>query len=128
MSIASATPTTPQDPATGAGAKAITPQNPVLAVIVTVVTADKITQRAQLHMGGVHSAARDWHRVGAGSWRSKDADFIEAEDRLGVELAEYMDLLDLPTRVADMLPRHPSDTTSAAFKQAMATVEGLRHG
>lgn len=99
-----------------------------MAVVVTVITANRITQRVHLHMGGVQSAARDWQRTGPGSWRTSDPEFIEAEDRLGVELAEYMEALDLPSRVANMLPRRPADTSSAAYRQAMAAAEELRHG
>lgn len=136
--------TTPQDPATGAGREPITATkgdhgaaddglaaalgDAPMAVVVTVITADRITQRAHLHMGGIQGAARDWHRTGKGSWRTTDPEFIEAEDRLGVELAEYMDALDLPSRVANMLPGRPANTSSVAFRQAMAAAEELRHG
>lgn len=99
-----------------------------MAVVVTVITADRITQRAHLHMGGIQSAAMDWHRVGPSSWRTNDREFIESEDRLGPALAEYMEGLDLPSKVANMLPRRPADTSSEAFRQAMAAAEELRHG
>lgn len=146
MNAALAAPiTAPQDPATGTGREPTTaPQQTSaarmedaitaalgeapMAVVVTVITADRITQRAHLHMGGIQSAAMDWHRVGASSWRTADSEFMQAEDRLGVELAEYMEALDLPTKVANMLPRRPADTSSAAYRQAMAAAEELRHG
>lgn len=119
--------------ATGAGAQASTPADPtghapppVAAVVVLVITADRIVQRAELQMGACSSATRTWVRAGAGGWRSRDPDFMAtAEEALGYELAEYMDGLELPERVADMLPRHPADPHSLAYRQAMAALEAL---
>ncbi len=121
-----------QASATGAGEQATTPPDParhalppVAAVVVLVITADRIVQRADLQMGTGSSASRTWHRVGPGSWRSSDPEFLNAEDALGLELAEYMDALALPAAVANMLPRHPADPHSLAYRQALAALEAL---
>ena len=129
QNVETATPMhSPQDPATGAGAEATTQRPAPLAIVTTVIGHDQITSTAQLVMGGfVQTVQRTWHRCGRGSWRSTDPDFIAAENRLGIELAEYMALLDFPSRVADMLPRHPAPVLGEAFRAAMAAVrEGCR--
>ncbi len=99
-----------------------------MAVVVMVITRDRITQHAHLHLGGLHSAHRNFVRGERGFWNSRDPEFILAEDRIGVELAEFVDRLDFPGRVAEMLPRLPADSGSQAMASAAATVEGLRHG
>ncbi len=162
MNDAVAPSTSPQDPATGAGAEPTTaaqrardeveralntapasgegnldaapPANHAdaadlpMAVVVMVITRDRITQHAHLHLGGLHSAHRNFVRGERGFWNSRDPEFILAEDRIGVELAEFVDRLDFPGRVAEMLPRLPADSGSQAMASAAATVEGLRHG
>ena len=55
-----------------------------MAVVVTVITADRITQHAHLHLGGLHTAVRDWRRTGNRSWTSRDEEFIASEERIGV--------------------------------------------
>lgn len=119
----------PQDPATGAGAEATTQRPAPLAIVTTVIGHDQITSTAQLVMGGyVQTVQRTWQRTGRGSWRSTDPDFIAAEKRLGIELAEYMALLDFPSRVADMLPRHPAPVLGEAFRSALAAVQEVCRG
>lgn len=104
----------PADPGTGAVAQATTPALDLarapdaMAVIVITVRRDRIEQTARLVMGGTHTAARAWERAGAGSWKSRDPEFGLHEERLGLELTEYMDALELPARVAAMLPRPAS--------------------
>lgn len=99
-----------------------------MAVVVMVITRDRITQHAHLHLGGLHSAHRNFVRGERGFWNSRDPEFILAEDRIGVELAEFVDRLDFPGRVAEMLPRLPADSGSQAMASAAATVEEIRHG
>lgn len=104
---------------TGAGPQASTPCNagggtPIdapMAVIVTTVHRDRIQQTARMVLGGTQTATRTWtrDRPSGGSWKSRDMDWHDHEDRIGIELAEYMHALDLPTRVAAMLPRLPGD-------------------
>ena len=128
----------PQDPATGTGGEANTPHAGAqaagmppelpMAVIVMVITKDHITQHAHLHLGGFHPSTRNFVRNGPNSWRSKDPEFIAHEQRIGIELAEFADALDFPSRVADMLPRVPANPTSDARKMAATAVEVLRHG
>lgn len=138
MNAAVATSTAPQDPATGAGGEATTPHAGTqaagmplelpMAVVVMVITKDEITQHAHLHMGGFHPSTRNFVRTGPNSWRSKDPEFITHEQRIGIELAEFADALDFPSRVADMLPRVPANPTSDARQMAATAVEALRHG
>ncbi|GIX37994.1 MAG: hypothetical protein KatS3mg127_1233 [Silanimonas sp.] len=74
------------------------------AVIVITVHHDTITQCARLVLGESHTVSRTWKRIGRGLWQSHEPEFLEAEERIGPELAEYLDGLDLPTDVADLLP------------------------
>ena len=164
MNAAVATPTAPQDPATGAGAKATTlskadqeaiaaavdaqhPASPpdvrsdlieertqaalealsigAIAVVATVITPNGITTTVQLRMGGVQAVQRTWMRAGRGSFQTHDPEFVTHEDRIGIELAEFADAIDLPVRVANMLPR-TSNQHSEARQQAAATVAALK--
>ena len=128
----------PQDPATGAGGEANTPHAGAqasgmppelpMAVIVMVITKDTITQHAHLHLGGFHPTTRNFVRTEPNSWRSKDPEFIEHEQRIGIELAEFADGLSFPDRVANMLPSAPANPTSDARQVAATAVEALRHG
>lgn len=99
-----------------------------MAVVVTVITADRITQHAHLHLGGLHTAVRDWRRTGNRSWTSRDDEFIASEERIGVELAEYADQMELPIRIANMLPHAPASADSEARQLAAVAAEELRHG
>lgn len=99
-----------------------------MAVVVLVITHDRISQFAHLHMGGLHAVHRNWLRTARNTWGSRDPEFIAAEDRIGVELAEFSDSLDFPSRIADMLPRLPTQPASEAKANAAAFVEELRHG
>ena len=131
-------PQAPQDPATGAGGEANTPHaghqaagmppELPMAVVVMVITKDRITQHAHLHLGGLHIATREHVRTGAHCWKSRDPEFHTHEDRIGIELAEFVDALDFPGRVADMLPRAPGNPASDARQLAAAAVETIRHG
>lgn len=117
----------PEAPGTGTGAEAHTPgtrptaQVEPMAVVVITIRRDRIEQVAQLLMGGIHSASRVWERAGRGSWQSRDPDFEMHEERLGLELAEYMEALDLPMRVADTLPR-PAQNPGEGFARALEEV------
>jgi len=95
-----------------------------LAVIVLTVQRDKIQQTARLVLGSPRSVSRTWDRVGASSWKSRDPEWANHEDRVGVELTEYMDALELPTRVAAMLPQPPSPASSAAARAAQEVARG----
>lgn len=97
-------------------------QDPPLAVVVLTIERDRIQQTARLVMGGTHTSKRTWNRVGPSSWRSADPEWLAAEDRIGLELAEWSESVTLPTRVADMLPR-PANPDAAA-----KAAEAVRHG
>lgn len=97
-------------------------QEPPLAVVVLTVERDRIVQTARLVMGGTHTCKRTWTRQGTCSWRTTDPEWLAGENRIGLELAEFMDDVDLPTRVADMLPR-PANPDAAA-----KAAEAVRHG
>ncbi|MDR0182427.1 hypothetical protein [Lysobacter arvi] len=107
-----------------AAAPAATPSCEPMAVIVVTVHRDRIEQHARLVMGTAASASRRWTRVGGSSWRCSDADWAEHEEALGVELTEFCEAMDLPSRVADMLPRPPAPASRAA---AIAAAE-VGHG
>lgn len=97
-----------------------------IAVVATVITADGITTTVQLRMGGVQAVQRTWTRCGRGSFQTHDPEFVSHEDRIGIELAEFADAIDLPVRVANMLPR-TSNQHSAARQQAAATVAAMKN-
>ena len=136
MNAALATSTSPQDPATGAGGEANTQITAVLparlmrqpyAVVVTVVTHDEIHQQATLHIGGREEACRTFQRASWHGWTTHDPEFICAEDRLGLALAEYMDRMDLPACVANMLPLADGQPSDGARQMAAKAVEAMRH-
>ncbi|HEY4583952.1 MAG TPA: hypothetical protein VIG88_14000 [Lysobacter sp.] len=94
------------------------------AIGVVTIQRDRIVLTAKLVMGGTHTVTREWTRLESGGWRSRGPEFITAEERLGVEFAEWMDSIDVPGRVATMLPRRPSPTSTAAADAARE----VRHG
>lgn len=76
------------------------------AMIVTMIEQDKISHQVRLFVGGdAQSADMTWTRVGPASWETKDAGWFEAEDRIGTELAEYLDEMPFPDAAAAALPR-----------------------
>jgi hypothetical protein len=95
-----------------------------IAVVVITIQRDRVHQTARLVMGGTRSVTRRWDRISGGSWGTKQREWIHSERQLGIELAEYMDALDFPSRVADMLPRPPATGSNAATKAA----EEVRNG
>lgn len=99
-------------------APAATTADEPCAVVVVTVQRDRIQCTARLMMGGTRTVNRTWNRVGASAWKSRDPEFIDSEDRIGIELAEFVDSIDLPDRVAAMLPRRPSaDVVAQAAKE-----------
>jgi len=131
-----------QGAGTGPGAEAITPtlvglddsvtNNPGVsailrprdctAAVLIHISRDRIAFSATLDMGGLQSVTRTFTADSNGGWRSQQPDFIAAEERIGVELAEYLDGLDLPTRVAAMLPRPATPAGNAAMAAAAQEV------
>ena len=92
------------------------------AVVVVTIKRDQIRQVATLHMGGAHSVGRTWEPTSGGGWRSRDPEWIEGEERIGLELAEFMDAMPFPGRVAKMLPRRPGPGAAEAMRQAALEV------
>lgn len=96
-----------------------------MAVVVLTIQRDRIQQTARLLLGSPRTATRTWNRQeGQSFWHSRDPDWSAYEDRIGVELMEYMDALDLPDRVAAMLPRPPSPDSIAADQAAKEVRRG----
>ena len=80
---------------------------------------DRFAVVATLDMGGLTTVSRTWSAKAPGVWQTHDQEFISAEDRIGAELAEYLDSLDLPFRGAMMLPR-PATVAGAEAMAAAA--------
>lgn len=117
----------PPEEGTGPGAQAITAAasgpDGSSALLLVSISPDRVRMTASLVMGnGSQTVARSWHRRGKGTWESRDPEFIDAEERLGVELAEWLDAIDLPTRVANMLPRPGTPAAAAAIAEAAEEV------
>ncbi|HHW4679398.1 MAG TPA: hypothetical protein ACQGQH_08175 [Xylella sp.] len=89
-----------------------------MAVIVITVQRDRIQQTARLLMGTTYSGTQNFQRRGEATWSRPSADWMAQEDHISLELAEYMDGLELPTRVADMLPCMPSAGSDSAARAA----------
>lgn len=121
-----ATTTQTQGAGTGPGAEAITPTilrpRDCTAAVLIHISRDRIAFTATLDMGGLQSVTRSFEPDPKGGWRTHQPDFIAAEERIGVELAEYLDALELPTRVAAMLPRPATAAGSAAMAVAAQEV------
>lgn len=87
------------------------------------ITHDRVHVEGTMRAGfGTASASRTWLRSSTGGWRSTSQDFAQDDaPAIGIELAEFLDSIALPTRVADMLPqrRHGADVAehAAAAKQ-----------
>lgn len=116
---------TTTDPGTGIGPKAITAAAPPMATIAMVVFQDHIQLTGTLHFGfSSRKVSRRWDRITARTWRTNDPEFIAAEERIGLEMAEFLDSLDLPHKVADMLPRPPAPGSTAAADAAREVSHG----
>jgi len=105
-----------------AGVSAILRPRDCTAAVLIHISRDRIAFTATVDMGGLQSVTRTFAADPKGGWRSQQPDFIAAEERIGVELAEYLDALDLPTRVAAMLPRPATPAGNAAMAAAAQEV------
>lgn len=127
--------TRPPTSGTGPGAEATTPMaqtyvNAVAdcrAVITLEVTHNTVAIMATLAMGVRQSATQRWERRrGAGKgWvlTAGPRRWADEDERLGVELAEYLAGLDFPFALANMLPRRPT----AAAIDAIAAAQEVSH-
>ena len=92
------------------------------AVVMLHIHRDRVAVIATLDMGGHSTVSRTWSLDGSGAWRTRDPEFIAAEDRIGIELVEFLDNLELPFRVAQMLPKPPTAAGVAAMAEAAKEV------
>jgi len=98
------------------------PRSECSVVVMLQIRRDRIALVATLDMGGLHTVSATWSAESPGVWTTRDPEFIAAEDRIGVELAEYLDGLELPFRVARMLPRPATAAGMAAMAEAAREV------
>jgi hypothetical protein len=90
-----------------------------------VISRDRILVMGSLRMGSTQQVLRTWERAsGNSSWKTRDPEFIAHEHRIGLELAEFLDAIDLPGRVANMLPRLPATNSTAAADAAREVANG----
>ncbi|MEB1626260.1 hypothetical protein VDR09_10160 [Xanthomonas campestris pv. campestris] len=118
---------------TGPGPEATTPaaaydrsMGDCSATITMHVTHGAVVVTATLNMGPLREARQSWERrrgTGTG-WKLIDGPrlWTTAEDRISTELAEFMDGLDFPFDLANMLPRRPTAAAAAAVAQAAREV------
>ena len=97
------------------------------ALVQIHVTHNVVTFTAVLDMGGKRSEQRVWtRRVGPGKgWvcSQHDGEFIGAEDHISRELAEFVDGIDFPFEVANMLPGKKASPETVA-----KAVQEVGHG
>ncbi|ATS38030.1 MULTISPECIES: hypothetical protein [Xanthomonas] len=121
-------------PGTGPNAEASTPAGVAYdrsmgdcsATITMHVTHGAVVVTAVLNMGPLRQVRQSWERrrgTGTG-WKLIDGPrlWTTAEDRISTELAEFMDGLDFPFDLANMLPRRPTAAAAAAVAQAAREV------
>ncbi|WP_254574432.1 hypothetical protein [Stenotrophomonas acidaminiphila] len=97
------------------------PDDGCSATVVMKITHDTITVLGALSMGQYIAERQCWARTGRGSFKqtSGPEEFVDREDAIGLELAEFMDSISLPVAVANMLPgKRPS--ADAVAEAAMA--------
>lgn len=122
-----------QGSGTGPGAEASTPpltgidygnfnKRDSSVVVMLQIQRDRIAIVATLDMGGLHTVTRTWSMESPGVWRTRQPEFAAAEERIGIELAEYLDALHLPTLVAVMLPKPPTAVGITAMEEAAREV------
>ncbi|AMU99472.1 hypothetical protein [Xanthomonas citri] len=119
---------------TGPGAEAITPAvvayehglGECVATITLHVTHGQVVVTAALRMGQLHQVVQIWERRrGSGNgWKLTAGPrlWTAQEDRISTELAEFMDCLDFPFALANMLPRRPSAAAAMALAEAAREV------
>lgn len=105
------------------------PSPPCVAEVLVKVDHDRVTLVGTLTMGGQpitslqqwerrRNSPRGWVRVAGPD------EFVDHEDRIGVELAEYLDGLDFPFALANMLPRPASPAAAALVAEAAKAAAG----
>ncbi|NIJ79654.1 hypothetical protein [Xanthomonas cannabis] len=96
------------------------------ATITLHVTHASVVVTAALSMGPLREAHQSWERRrgSGGGWKLIEGPrlWTAAEDSISTELAEFMDGLDFPFDLANMLPRRPTAAAAAAMAQAAREV------
>jgi hypothetical protein len=135
-----------QASSTGSGAEATTPAEPIdchrvqaavariyegtpgncHATAIVHVTHDVVVIAAALSMGPYQTLAQRWERrrdTGTG-WKRIEGPHLwtDAEARISTELAKFMDALDFPFALANMLPRRPTAAVIEAIEAAAQEV------
>lgn len=85
-----------------------------MATVSLIVTRERVRLMGTLVMGGAQTVLRTWDRQANGMWKCRDPEFIAHEERIGIELAEFLDGMAFPFQVAAMLPRLPVIRDAAA--------------
>lgn len=127
--------TRPQISSAGPGQEAITPAvsgfdlaagKDCSAIATLYITHDAVVVVAVLNMGHHTSATQRWERRrGPGKgWKliSGPRRFSNEADRISNALADFMDDLDFPFDLANMLPRRPTAAAEAAIADAAREV------
>ncbi|WEE87246.1 hypothetical protein ACQ3G3_05860 [Xanthomonas oryzae pv. oryzae] len=85
------------------------------ATITMHVTHGAVVVIAKLNMGPLRQVRQSWERRRGTGWKLIDGPrlWTTVDDRISTELAEFMDGLDFPFDLANMLPRKAS---AAAFE------------
>ncbi|CAD7378303.1 hypothetical protein X12_001167 [Xanthomonas arboricola] len=116
-----------QEATTPAGAAFDIPAGKDCSAIATLyITHDAVVVVAALNMGQHRSATQRWERRrGPGKgWKliSGPRLFTSEADQISIALAEFMDDLDFPFDLANMLPRRPTAAAEAAIAAAAREV------
>jgi len=119
---------------TGPGAEATTPavagyeraMGECSATITMHVTHDAVIVAAVLNMGRHRGASQLWERRrGSGQgWKLVEGPrlWTDEEERVSTELADFMDGMDFPFALANMLPRKSSAAAAEAIAKAAQEV------
>lgn len=141
MNTAAQVQQTPTESSTGPGAQATTAavvaggggsggkpiQRQCYARIIIDVYPDEITEIVNVVMGDHYdTVGRYWSRVSENGFKTRDPEWTTHEERVGVEVADFMTGLDLPTRIANMLPRKRGNPNAAAEAVALLASTGGR--
>lgn len=92
------------------------------AVVTITIERDRIVTVAALHMGRIVHATQTERRNDRLFWRCHDPEWNECRARLGDEFVEFLESIDLPRRVADMLPRPATPAGAAIVADAAAAL------
>ncbi|MDI9072481.1 hypothetical protein [Xanthomonas oryzae] len=94
------------------------------ATITMHVTHGAVVVIAKLNMGPLRQVRQSWERRRGTGWKLIDGPrlWTTVDDRISTELAEFMDGLDFPFALANMLPRKASAAASESIAEAAREV------